>query len=174
MSKRSLVLIAGLVVFSGCFVAPGDFSVRPCTTEADCPDRFYLCVPGLPDGGRVCEVLFPAPGLLGDAGVRDAGKPFTGTPHYCSEVKPLLDKYCVGSCHGTVTSGSGQSGFRLDIYDSQGGVEGAFAKADRIKVRMTDFKDMPNIPPYPSDEERELVGRWVTAGAPLCADGGTN
>jgi hypothetical protein len=44
----------------------------------------------------------------------------------------------------------------------------------RIKVRMVDFKNMPSIgAPQPTDDERDVVGRWVESGAPYCNDGGT-
>lgn len=158
------ISVAGTLV--ACAVSVSDFAGKSCEVAEDCPDG-YTCVAARPGAGRTCEVL-NLPGL------EDAGGPPTGpVPTYCKEVQPLLNAYCTSNCHGVDHSGSGQTGFQLDIYESTSTVKGAMEMAPRIQVRAVRFKDMPPVGrPAPTDEEREILGNWAAGGAPFCTDGG--
>lgn len=166
--KRAVtrICIAGMVIV-GCVVPVSDFAGKSCETAEDCPDS-YVCVAARPGAGRTCEVL----GLPGFA---DAGGPAPGpVPTWCEDVQPVLTAYCISSCHGAVQTGSGRTDFKLDIYEGSGGIMGAKDMAPRIDVRAFRFRDMPPVGnPAPSDEEREVLGRWAQGGAPFCnTDGG--
>jgi hypothetical protein len=162
----SVCLAAALIV--GCVVSVSDFAGKSCEIAEDCPEP-YVCVAARPGAGRTCEVL-GLPDIEGEG--PDQGP----VPTYCADIQPILAANCISSCHGDVTTGSGRSDFRLDYYEpAVSGPNGAKAMAPRIKVRATDFKDMPpQGNPEPTAAERALIGRWAAGGAPLCADGGTS
>lgn len=166
--KRAVASLSfsAAVALVGCAVSVSDFAGKSCEFAEDCPDS-YICIAVRPGAGRTCEVL-SLPGLA------DAGGPPPGpVPTWCREVQPVLNTYCTASCHGVDNSQSGQTGFRLDLYESSGGIKGAMEMAPRVDVRAVRFRDMPPVGnPQPSEEERELLGSWAAGGAPLCNDGG--
>ncbi|MFY0577653.1 hypothetical protein ACN28S_28035 [Cystobacter fuscus] len=72
---------------------------------------------------------------------------------------------CAAGCHGV--SGIGPKGFRLDVYEGDGGVLGARDMAARIKARAVIERNMP--PPGSTEfteEQRILLDRWVTGARP--------
>ena len=143
---------------------PVEFAGKVCQTAFDCPAE-YSCVEVRPGQLRTCELLAP-PTAPNSATVR----------YYCSDVKPILDTYCLESCHGDVHTGSGRTDFRLDLYATAGGVKGAQAMALAIKQQAVDSTQMPpsnTTGPTPSPSERATLGDWVLTGAQECADGGT-
>jgi hypothetical protein len=159
-SRAGWVWLAVAAAVSGCVVKDIDFIEKTCERPSDCPSPL-LCLAASPNicplGSRSCCQS------AGDA-----------PPFYCSDAKPILDAYCVSSCHGEIRTGSGQNGFRLDYYQSaDGGLPGAKAMATRIKARTTDQKTMPPVGvATPAESERATIGRWVAGGALFCADGG--
>ncbi|HLL55730.1 MAG TPA: hypothetical protein VK447_19370 [Myxococcaceae bacterium] len=154
---------AAVALAAGCLVGQDDLVSRGCANDGDCPEA-YACVDD-GAGGR-CLLQYP---LRYDAGT--VTRPDAGPArYYCSDVKPLLDYYCV-DCHGPARQEGGQ--FRLDYYARPEGPRGAYAMANRIKYRTALAQTMP--PPdagHPSDLERSRISDWVSAGAPFCADGG--
>lgn len=158
--------ISVAVTLVACAVSVSDFAGKSCEVAEDCPDG-YTCVAARPGAGRTCEAL-RLPEL------EDAGTPPTGpVPTYCNEVQPLLNAYCTSNCHSGDFSRSGQTGFRLDIYESTSSVMGAKDMAPRIKARASDQRTMPPPSnPLPTEEEREIIGSWAAGGAPFCTDGG--
>lgn len=168
--RAAFALAITTSVLLACAIEVDGAMGKRCITANDCPEPL-VCVAARPGEGRTCEALdLPQQGTIGDA---DAG-----VVYYCGAVEQTLDTYCA-ACHGTDRSGSGNLPFRLDVYedDPDAGLQGAFTKAPRIKVRTVDFRDMPPPgSPQPSEEERQLIGAWVRSGAQLCgaADGGTD
>jgi hypothetical protein len=160
--------LAAVLAAAGCIISQDENAGRSCAFDADCPAA-YACVG--PEGQRSCEVIYPPRSTPPDAGSADAGV----VPTYCVEVQPILAAYCVSSCHGAVTTGSGKTDFRLDYYEPDGGdPKGAKAMASAIKARAFDIPTMPpSANPAPSNAERAVLARWAVAGAPFCTDGGT-
>ncbi|HEX8698044.1 MAG TPA: hypothetical protein VF815_04360 [Myxococcaceae bacterium] len=164
----SILALVAVLAAGGCIISQDEAAGRACTFDAECPEA-YACAG--PEGLRFCELIYPPrPASTADAGTPDAGV----VPTYCADVQPILAATCVSSCHGADTSGSGQTDFRLDYYEPGAGqVKGAKQMAARIKVRAFDQRTMPPLDsPMPSDAQRAVLARWVTAGAPFCADGG--
>jgi hypothetical protein len=168
--KRAVasVSIAAATVIVGCVVSVSDFAGKSCEVAEDCPDP-YVCVAARPGVGRTCEAL-------GLPDLADAGGPAPGpVPTWCADVQPLLNTYCTSNCHGAVHTGSGRTDFQLDIYESAGDIKGAMEMAPRVGVRAFQFKNMPpQGNPAPTNEEREIMGRWAEGGAPFCNDGGVS
>lgn len=120
--------------------------------------------------------------LLGLAGCPGFGKgspPSTldevpAHPTYNGEVKLILDTYCA-PCHTVPPQGGAPDYFRLDRYDEDGDLHGAFFQRDRIKARAC--ADPPSMPPgaatQPGDIERATIARWIEQGAPLGDAGDT-
>ncbi|WP_225411479.1 hypothetical protein [Stigmatella hybrida] len=167
--------VSAAMFLAGCSISVTDFAGKTCAAAQDCPDP-YVCVAVRAGAGRTCESL----GLpdVADGGTEPPDGGDGPVPTWCKDIKPIMLANCVSGCHGEVTTGSGQSDFRLDYYEVAGGTPaGAKAKAERIKLRTYDFRNMPPPGlPAPTDAERELVARWVLAGAPECdgaSDGGT-
>lgn len=94
-------------------------------------------------------------------------------PNYVDHAGPVLDAYCA-PCHTAPPSGGAPDYFRLDQYDGDGTVDGAFAMADRVAARAAG--DSPTMPPsyatQPTDIDREILAGWVDDGAPYAADTG--
>jgi hypothetical protein len=178
-----------------CLIGTDDYGGKSCKSNKDCPEiAGYLCVAiELVDGGPtwpqrdcrnalrcVCEVQFPPePGGIqidGGMNVRDAGPP----PDYCEEVRPILQRYCLGTCHGDQMGyPNSPPDFRLDYYspprlrDGGLGLPGVSSKADRVQDRIYRRRDMPplDFPITPTTTDRALVDKWVRMGFPL-GDGG--
>ncbi len=161
-SSVALAWLGMAALMGGCAVQDVDFTGKTCVAASDCPS-LYSCVAAsqasCPVGSQSC--------------CQPAGE---ATPFYCSDAKPILDAYCLFSCHGEIHTDSGQTTFRLDYYDPpvDGGLPGAREKAERIKARAADQKNMPPVGvAAPTDSQRATLGRWVAAGALFCADAGT-
>ncbi len=182
----------------GCFIGTDDFT-GTCSSAAQCPKLDgYRCVSAnawpqqdcaKDEKGCVCAAKFP-PDLytLADGGPVDSGPPFDAgpPPDYCTEIKPILNLSCVGTCHGAQMGYPGTpNNFRLDYYftpDSGGpdggpGLPGAFEMASRIDARTSDGTMPPSdFPLPPTQPQRDLVHKWVTRGAPYgngtCETGG--
>ncbi|MBM7115904.1 hypothetical protein [Archangium primigenium] len=165
------LLVSAVVGGVGCLVAESGGTASPCTADSDCPST-HRCV-AMSAEASVCELVYPPPvSSAGDAGTPDAGP----VPTWCTDVQPLMNRNCVSSCHGEVTSGSGKTGFRLDRYETAGAVAGAKDMAERIKVRGVEQRSMPPSGPYFTATEQTVLLRWIAAGTPECAaptDGGT-
>src|SRR5712692_10166463 len=153
-SLAALAWLGMAVVMGGCMVPDVEFTGKTCQVASDCPSS-HTCVPAtqascLPASQRCCQPLSAA------------------TPFYCSDVKTILDSYCVSTCHGEINTGSGQTTFRLDYYELDGGLPGARVQAPRIKARAADQKTMPPVGvAAPFDSQRATLGRWVDQGAPF-------
>ncbi|MBN1204487.1 MAG: hypothetical protein JXB05_06150 [Myxococcaceae bacterium] len=168
--KRAVfsVCVSAALVVVGCVVSVADFAGKSCEIAEDCPDS-YVCVSARPGAGRTCEVL-------GLPDISDGGEPPQGpVPTWCADIQPLMATYCLSNCHGPETTNSGRDGFRLDFYNSDGGTQvGALEMAPTIDLRVVRFQNMPPLgQPAPTPQERALIGRWATGGAPFCTDGGT-
>jgi len=164
--KRLASSLLGLcaALATGCSLEAPDFTGKSCEAATDCPST-HACVAARPGEGRTCELLQPP-------GVTPAAE--GPVPTWCKDIQPVLAASCVASCHGAVTDGSGRKDFRLDRYETVGGVLGAKDKAERIQDRTYAQRTMPpQGSPEPSEAERALIDRWFRGGAPLCDDGGT-
>ncbi|KFA88484.1 hypothetical protein [Archangium violaceum] len=165
-SLRPSLLGLCAVVATGCTIEAPDFSGKSCESVSDCP-RPYTCVAARPGAGRTCEVL-NGPGT---------SDPNTGpVPTWCQDIQPILAANCVSVCHGTTTTGSGRADFRLDVYEADGGIAGAQLMAPRIHARTVVFRTMPPpaASPQPTEEQRDLIDRWASGGAPFCETAGTD
>lgn len=170
--KRLSLSLLGLcaAAAAGCTLESPDFTGKSCESPADCPPP-YTCVAARPGAGRTCEVL----NTPGTSGSTDGGP----VPTWCQDIQPILAANCVSSCHGADTSGSGRTDFRLDMYEADGGIAGAWLMAPRIYARAVTFRTMPPPGrglPEPTEAERSLIDRWASGGAPFCdsvaSDGG--
>lgn len=161
--------LAAVLTAAGCIISQDALPGTECSFDAECPDS-YACVGQ--EGQRFCEVIYPPRPASADGGPTDAG----AVPTYCADVQPVLAKYCVSSCHGAETTGSGRNDFRLDYYEPAGeGAKGAKDMAPRIRVRAFEQRNMPPVDPKPTDAERALLARWAAGGAPRCTpDAGGN
>lgn len=183
------------VATSSCLITGDGFGGKFCRKNEDCPAiAGYLCAStatwpqrgcGEAEEGCLCEIRFPPdPGGIGfDGGgpvQPDAGPP----PDYCTEIKPILELNCLGTCHGNqMQYPNSPTDFRLDYWepgaahrlpDGGPGLPGVKTKIDRIKARMVDEKTMPpgDFGIFPTATNIALVNKWVTKfGAPL-GDGG--
>ncbi len=155
---------AVLFVFagSGCLLDGGSLAGKSCETVNDCPPEL-VCVFARPGQGRTCEAL------SGPEHGDTSEKTETGPAYWCGDdgIAQILTTYCAG-CHGeTVQSGGA---FRLDRYEDADGLEGAFAKLERIKARALDQpRTMPLAgSPAPTSEELSKLHAWIRNGGPLC------
>jgi cytochrome c553 len=96
-----------------------------------------------------------AQGLIGEA---------ADFPTYDGDVKLILDAYCI-SCHTSPAAGGAPGYFRLDVFDTSGGVSGAHDMAERIVARTT-AGTMPLGGPVLADAEIETLTKWLANGAP--------
>ena len=165
--------LAGLSLALGsCTLGTGVFAGKTCKSNVDCPDP-YVCAQVRTEG-RTCELV---------RGVETFDPSSDNPAYYCNGtdggggVKAVLDKHCVSNCHGTDRSYPGTSGlaFRLDVYSTGTALPGAFAKAANINKRVQDDTMPPvGLMGYTrcSTEEKNLLLRWINAGAPECAGSG--
>lgn len=91
---------------------------------------------------------------------------------YENDVRPLLKTHCF-HCHGEEEEVSGGLDLRLRRFIATGGDSGpALAAGDRhdslLYQRIADG-EMPPEDKHMPDEDRELIGRWLDAGAPTAA-----
>lgn len=133
-------------------------------TRAQCPTfRGGTIRPG--QGVRLAMVL-----VLALCGPRGLGA--QENPDFARDVAPILNQYCVG-CHA---EGDAEAGLRLDSFShlTQGGENGPTINRDQLGKsllleRLTGSQDAampPEDEPQPSDAERQLLIRWIQAGAP--------
>jgi hypothetical protein len=106
-------------------------------------------------------------------GAVDGGPAQNLDPFYCQGVKPFLARHCV-SCHGLPPNASGIATFRLDLYETGGGISGVKDMAGRIQARLSGQPPMPPATALerPSSAEKKLISDWVGGGALEC-DAGT-
>ena len=95
--------------------------------------------------------------------------PAQSTPHFESEVLPILSRYCA-HCHGSLEPMGG-----LDLTNplliEKGGASGAglvkhSPDASLIYKRLVDGSMPPAGQKKPSGEEIDVIRRWIGAGAP--------
>jgi len=89
---------------------------------------------------------------------------------YTREIKPLLDKYCVGCHNPDLKKGM----LNLETYEEmmKGGASGenfvVGKSAESLFYKALIGKDAPKMPPKnnigPSDKEIELIKRWIDEG----------
>jgi uncharacterized membrane protein len=127
-----------------------------CETDEDCPAE-TTCQVNARFSGRSCQPLFTF------------ANPDLGEAFYCDGAKPVLDAYCI-RCHGATPANGAPPTFRLDVYASTGGIDGAQAKASRVASRAGVTRDMPppGETPQPSDAERTTLRAWAASGAKEC------
>lgn len=168
--------LAGLsLVLGSCTLGTGIFAGKTCKSNVDCPDP-YVCAQVRTEG-RTCELV---------RGVETFDPSSDNPAYYCNGpdggggVKNVLDKHCVSNCHGTDMSYPGTPrNFRLDVYSTGTALPGAFAKAAALNKRaQDDTMPPPGLMGYSrcSTEDKNLLLRWINAGAPECAgtdDGGS-
>lgn len=105
-------------------------------------------------------------GLLCLGTIAEAGD---AAPDFAREVRPLLSDRCFG-CHGP---GHQESGLRLDTHDgaTEWAIEPGDSEASEVLARITSTDPDLQMPPADSDirpltdEEIELIRRWIDAGA---------
>lgn len=189
---RPLVIAAVFAsVAIGCLVVTDDFGGKACTKAADCPAvAGYGCFSkaawpqvacGENEKGCACELLFPPP----SEGYGDGGSD-AGALDYCRDVKPLLTKQCLYTCHsitqrryiGPDNIPSPQD-FQLEtwfpiMYSDGGMLNGVESQRAKIHTEVYTKRDMP--PPdfpqatwHPADTDK--IHRWYLQGAGL-GDGG--
>ncbi len=190
----TLVVVLFFATVSACLLEDNPGPGLACSQDAECPAD-YRCAPDV-TGQRFCEIIYPPPSQLSDAGPGDAGSPDGGrpdgggpisggtdagtdggvlvVPSWCGDIQTIMANSCALNCHGATKTGSGRNDFRLDVYETAGGVKGALEMAGRIKVRAVDQQNMPPASrPDLTFTEINLIDRWIAAGAPQCPDAGT-
>jgi uncharacterized membrane protein len=79
--------------------------------------------------------------------------------------QPFFNLYC-SSCHAASVTGNARQGApRDDVFDS---VEQIRGSANGIAAETVSSKRMPDdgASAQPSDDERKLLGEWLSCGAP--------
>lgn len=155
LPSRKLAALTLLTLFgAGCMVSAVENTDGPCDTNDDCPSG-YTCVTSARFTGKSCQQTLatfdpPAANL---------------TAFYCTEVKPILDQYCI-SCHKVPPAGGADASFRLDQYTAA--PAGAKEKADRVVARVK-AKTMPPGGNGPDANQTALLESWLNNGTPECA-----
>jgi hypothetical protein len=162
-SRRVWVSLLALVAGTACTIGGTDFTGRACQSAADCP--IGLTCAKSPSGiGYTCERV--------DNPIFSSGNLDAGTVYYCSEVKPVLDAYCI-ACHSVPPAAGAPRSFRLDVYATDGGLPGAASQAENIARRAYVLRDMPPSGVLaPNTAERTTLAAWSASGASYCADAG--
>jgi hypothetical protein len=174
MKRRALIIAVSLTAAgAACTVDLGTVEGKTCNSVADCPFG-YTCAAIHADGVPTCEIVYP--NLLTLPGCVPNGPP----AYYCSDGKPVLDKYCT-VCHVYPPPNLGNLAipnyFRLDQYADDldsglpdgGHVLGAFTMAARIQIRTSCQRDMPPSGyPAPSAPDRQTLINWAAQLAPFC------
>lgn len=91
-------------------------------------------------------------------------------PTYVDDVKAILDANCI-RCHTHPALNGAPQSFRLDVYESDDDVLGAFDKAEKISAR-TDAGTMPPGGVRLPDAEVDTLEAWFNDGAPYDAETG--
>ena len=98
-------------------------------------------------------------------------------PTWANDIKPIMDKYC-NECHSVPPQQLAPGTLRLDVCETVAGLPGAQDQAARTQLRMVDLVPTPMPPvtyaPQPTDDDKEIVRRWVDQGAPCDGDQPTN
>ena len=153
-----LLLAAGLLLAgTGCVVSEVGETAGPCDNDDECPAGFS-CVTSPRFTGKSCQQSFET---------------FEPTPSdveafYCTEVKAILDTYCI-ACHTSPPAGGADASFRLDLYTAT--PAGAKEKADRIVARVKQ-KTMPPSGAKPDATQTAQLEAWLANGTPECATTG--
>jgi len=88
-------------------------------------------------------------------------------PTFAKNVEPLLADHCL-LCHGYPATRGAPTSFRLDVYASSNGVQGAGDQADRI-VRSTLSDRMPPAAQWGDGvgpNGKKLLQNWQNDGYP--------
>jgi hypothetical protein len=96
----------------------------------------------------------------------DIGPP-PPNPTFEADVKLLLADHCL-LCHGYPATRTAPTGFRLDIYDSSGGVSGAHDEGPRV-VRDTLNDKMPPAAAWGDGvgpNGKQLLQNWMNDNYP--------
>ena len=102
----------------------------------------------------------------------NAGITVPENPTWDGDVEAILVSNCA-ACHGAPPNASGQADFRLDVYDDEGDIRGAFSQRDRILACAVNGEGgfMPQgSPSGPPPEDKAILEAWVLDGAPLTLD----
>ncbi len=158
-SRSKLVKLVGVVALltlcsTGCVVSEVGETIGPCDTNDDCPSG-YSCITAPRFTGKSCQQTFETfqPDLSGVQAF------------YCTEVKAILDTYCI-ACHTNPPAGGADASFRLDQYTAT--PAGAKDKADRIVARVKQ-KSMPPGGNGPDATQTAQLEAWLANGTPECA-----
>ncbi len=163
-----VTVAAAAAVAMGCVVEVDPFSGKLCETSRDCPDE-YVCVIARLGASRTCEI--PPPLLLEQSNVTVDGGDF-----YCGDVQKALLGYCV-SCHGETPKNEAPNDLRLDYFEEDGGLPGAFELRGRIRERLRQRTMPPRGYAQPNFYERSILVKWGAGpghfcGADSLVDGG--
>ncbi|MBX5483252.1 MAG: hypothetical protein IRZ16_15630 [Myxococcaceae bacterium] len=165
MRARTLWIGAavGAVAIAACTIEVDGAVGKECETAFDCPDDL-VCVQARAGVGKTCEAL--AGPSVGTFETEDAGVVF-----YCDGAKTVLDTFCI-SCHTVPPAGNAPATFRLDAYESDGGVLGAKDMAQRVYLRAAVTHDMPPPPDMPIPAaDQAILAAWFKSGAQFCDAG---
>jgi hypothetical protein len=175
IERRAPIIVVSLIAAGvGCTVDLGTVEGKSCGSVADCPFG-YTCAAIHADGVPTCEVIYP--NLVTLPGCVPNGPP----AYYCTDGKPVLDKYCT-VCHvhppPNLTGFAIPDYFRLDQYADDfdsgfadgGHVLGALTMAQRILIRTSCQRDMPPAGYVaPGQTERQTIINWAAQQALLCS-----
>ncbi len=95
--------------------------------------------------------------------------PTHNTPHFEADIRPILREYCL-DCHGATNKLEGGLDLRLVRFMQIGGdsgptLEGTDAEASLLWQRISK-NEMPPGEAKVSPEKKEILKRWIAAGAP--------
>lgn len=111
-------------------------------------------------------------------GVLTIAQPTT-TTYTWADAKQVFDRVCV-SCHGDPAKTVALDNWRIDAYDAADPLAqassdlGAYEMRSQIYARFVQQQNMPpaSASVRPTAAERELIGNWITGGAPEGASSG--
>lgn len=138
------------------------------TRSARLPSKFRFFAGVLRLGVAVSVTAAAADGTSHAAERSPAG---AGGPEYNADIRPILAEHCF-ACHGA-DSGSREAGLRLDVRDEaiEAGaiVPGDPGASEMLARVLSDDPDLVMPPPETdkplSDTQREILRRWLAAGA---------
>lgn len=87
------------------------------------------------------------------------------SPTWSDPVEQVLADHCV-NCHGAKPDRGAPSGFRLDAYESQGGVAGASDMAAEIVDVVAGGEMPPGLGAQLGPNDTKILKKWAEAGAP--------
>lgn len=106
-------------------------------------------------------------------GVLTIAQPTT-TTYTWADAKQVFDRVCV-TCHGDPAKTVALDDWRIDAYDAADPLAqassdiGAYEMRSQIYARMVQQQNMPpaSASVRPTTAERDLIGNWITGGAPF-------